>query len=534
MYTLIIADDEEELRRAIVERVDWAAIGFEVVGEAENGAEALELVETLQADLLLTDIRMPFISGIELARQVREIRPAMSIAFLSGYDDFSYAQQAIQYNIISYLLKPLSLEELTDEMIRIREKMDQSRRAFRESEEESSFKRAGEFLMPLLLESGGAELSPETLRLAVEYGLMRDLEDRPHYIVLALRMEDAEGNNRTRPNHVAAVDMILKKYVRFGSFYMNGRVVSLVAENSFELSEYLHILLDELVQSVDRVMGMRLLIGVSRETDSLAHCAAAYQEALAALDYSKAETGAIHSIFDIEHFGKLEYELVRQSAQELETLLRTGQKEEITAFVDRLFETLERLRPARSDVNLLLIQLTATVCQAVSSVSENEAAVAFFANLPLGGNLQRLSALSDIRRELTALCIRAREVILSQHKLNSEILCDRAGEIIRGEYGDESLSLVSLSEKLHVSPNYLSALLKKTKGETFTALLTSRRMQVAREHLLCTSMKIAEISDRCGFSDQHYFSYCFKKYYGVSPNKMREQAAGRYTGTEGL
>ena len=143
MYTLIIADDEEELRRAIVERVDWAAIGFEVVGEAENGAEALELVETLQADLLLTDIRMPFISGIELARQVREIRPAMSIAFLSGYDDFSYAQQAIQYNIISYLLKPLSLEELTEEMIRIREKMDQSRRAFRESEEESSFKRAG-------------------------------------------------------------------------------------------------------------------------------------------------------------------------------------------------------------------------------------------------------------------------------------------------------------------------------------------------------------------------------------------------------
>ena len=105
MYTVIIADDEEALRKAIIKRIDWNAVGFEVIGEAENGAEALELVEKLGPDLLLTDIRMPFISGIELARQAREIRPYMQIAFLSGYESFAYAQQAIQYNIISYLLK---------------------------------------------------------------------------------------------------------------------------------------------------------------------------------------------------------------------------------------------------------------------------------------------------------------------------------------------------------------------------------------------------------------------------------------------
>lgn len=81
MYTVVIADDEEELRRAIVRRIDWESIGFRVVGEAENGVEALELVEKTGPDLLLTDIKMPFISGIELARQVREIRPATQIAF---------------------------------------------------------------------------------------------------------------------------------------------------------------------------------------------------------------------------------------------------------------------------------------------------------------------------------------------------------------------------------------------------------------------------------------------------------------------
>ena len=124
MYTIVVADDEEELRRAIIRKIDWESIGFQVVGEAENGIEALELVERMEPDLLLTDIRMPFVSGIELARQVREVRPTTQIAFLSGFDEFSYAQQAIQYNIISYMLKPITMVDLTEELKKIKLKID--------------------------------------------------------------------------------------------------------------------------------------------------------------------------------------------------------------------------------------------------------------------------------------------------------------------------------------------------------------------------------------------------------------------------
>lgn len=119
-YTVVVADDEEEIRRSLVRRVKWEEIGFEVVGEAENGADALELVEKLEPDLLLTDIKMPFLSGIELARAVREVRPMVQIAFLSGFDDFTYAQQAIQYNIVSYMLKPISAKEIEAELIKIK------------------------------------------------------------------------------------------------------------------------------------------------------------------------------------------------------------------------------------------------------------------------------------------------------------------------------------------------------------------------------------------------------------------------------
>lgn len=106
-YTVLVVDDEQDQRQAIIERVRWADAGFEVVGEAENGVEALDLIEALEPDLILTDIRMPMISGLELARRVREVRPATQIVILSGYDSFEYAREAIDYNIISYLLKPI-------------------------------------------------------------------------------------------------------------------------------------------------------------------------------------------------------------------------------------------------------------------------------------------------------------------------------------------------------------------------------------------------------------------------------------------
>ena len=156
MYTVIVADDEEEIRRGIVWKVKWEEIGFQVVGEAENGIEALELVEKLEPDLLLTDIRMPFLSGIELARQVREVRPTVQIAFLSGFDEFSYAQQAIQYNIVSYMLKPISSGELEKELWKIKGMIDSKFEEFSSKSLVQERMGKSEFMLTLAGRIGGA------------------------------------------------------------------------------------------------------------------------------------------------------------------------------------------------------------------------------------------------------------------------------------------------------------------------------------------------------------------------------------------
>ena len=111
LYRIILVDDEEEVRQSIIRKINWTEAGFQVVGDAENGEDAMEKVEALEPDLILTDIRMPYMDGLTLAEKVRQKYPSIKIVIFSGYDDFEYAKQAIKLNVTEYILKPVNVEE---------------------------------------------------------------------------------------------------------------------------------------------------------------------------------------------------------------------------------------------------------------------------------------------------------------------------------------------------------------------------------------------------------------------------------------
>lgn len=423
MYTIVVADDEEDLRKTIIRKIDWETIGFQVVGEAENGVEALELVAKTEPDLLLTDIRMPFISGLELAQQVREVRPSTQIVFLSGYDDFSYAQEAIRYNIISYLLKPISISELRENLIQIKERLDRIFAQF--AERRRSGAGVSEFLLPLLLDGTQTDRSKEReerlLAEAVSCHFLGPENCNIRYVVLSVSLWDADGRNCTAGSYVHAVDGILQKYTKGVSFYLEDKITAVLAATPASLDKYLHIITDELVQSVERILKLCCRIGASEMTEQLSELNEAYRDSLSAMLY-------------------------------------TGQ----------------------------------------DGVG-NESYVNYIADL----EMQRTKSSMDI--------------------------CERALHYIEENYADARLSLMTASHEIGVSPNYLSTLIKKKTGKSFVDYLTAKRMETAKRLLLGTSRKVREIAERCGYSDQHYFSYCFKKYAGASPNMLRQQAAG---GTE--
>lgn len=526
MYTVVVADDEEELRRAIIRRINWEEIGFQVVGEAENGIEALELVGEKKPDLLLTDIRMPFISGVELARQVREIRPATQIAFLSGFDDFSYAQQAIQYNIISYMLKPISMADLTENLIQIKQKID---RLFSEfAERRKNEINISEFLLPLLLDSFQMASTPEREQLlkaqAQACGMIKPESESIRYLVTAVTFRDENGNNCTEHSHVHAVDTILKKYIKYESFFLEDKIVSVLWSTPASFDKYLHILADDIVQSSARILNLRCSLGASRVVQGFTDLSEAYRDAVNAMRYAgRSGQGGVRYIIDEEPFSGVDMDYVMKVVANIEEKIRGGAREELESYLWEVFGCLKDENNSREKVNFMLVEILSCVCRIMYSMSAESDAAALKAD-PFMQQMAFLdSSLKDASEHFVHFCMAARDRI-AEHKTKSSMdICDRAIRYIEDNYSNADLSLMSASTEIGVSPNYLSALIKKRTGNSFVDYLTKKRMETAKILLLNTAMKIREVSEACGYNDQHYFSYCFKKYEGVSPNMLRRQ-----------
>ena len=527
MYTVVVADDEEELRRALIRRVNWEEAGFRVVGEAENGAEALELVDKLEPDLLLTDIQMPFITGIELARQVREIRPTMHIAFLSGYDEFSYAQQAIQYNIISYILKPVSSAELTEELKKIKEKIDEKFKEFVDKTAAGNdWLELSEFLMPLLLDEFQGEATKDRNRILLENarncGLIKELYGDHRFAVMVTSIFDENGKNCTTRSNVNAIDIILRKYIKHASIYVDGRVVSFLVATPLGFEKYLHIAVEDIIQSVKRIMNLQASVGVSRIVEQIASGHEAYVEAVTASSYSQQSDDSIHFISDVERSDEVDQEMYMKLIGEVENLVRSGSRQDLEEYLNNVFDRIEQNRYTPATVSFIMMQLVSAIFRISYNVVDNDDIQKLQAYSPMQG-LFVTGSIEELRDRNIRFCLKAKELISEQRKKSTSVLCDRAMAIIEERFSDCELSLATISSEIAVSPNYLSAIIKKSTGTTFVDLLTRKRIETAKLLLLDSNMKIREIAERCGYSDQHYFSYCFRKYTGESPNSHRRQ-----------
>lgn len=522
MYTVIVADDEYELRQAMIETIDWQSIGFEVVGEAENGAEALELVERLEPDLLLTDIKMPFISGIELARRVREIRPAMQIAFLSGYDDFQYAQQAIQYNIIKYLLKPISSEQLTQELRDIKRIMDERQALFiTHTEVDVRQLQLESFLFSLLMDTDTVSTTPSVMKemydTAIELQLIRNTEGNARFNVMVSRFLDSDHQVITNHQHIHALDAIARKHVNCGSVYSEGKIITLLEGMQWELDKYSSIIGNEIIQTTKRVMNQECYIGFGGMFDQLSKAHSSYSEARNAIEYGQGTHLNLSFIHDIERKDSLKYEYIDVVSMELEKLMKSCSKEELVQYIEEVFSTIK----VSTDVDLLIMHVISRLCKLVRSLCDDTTANDFFAKASILSSSMSKQTLEEKCHNIIDFCILCKDSITKQNRLNAQVICDNLMELIDQEYGKEEFSLSVASDRLFISASYLSALIKKTMGESFVVLLTKKRMEVAREKVLYSSAKVLDIANECGYSDQHYFSYCFKRQFGMSPIKMR-------------
>lgn len=534
LYRIMLVDDEEEVRTGIINKIDWETAGFEVVGDAENGEEGLEKLELLDPDVVLTDIRMPYMDGLTMSERIRQIHPSVKVVIFSGYDDFEYAKQAIKQNVMEYILKPVNVEELTAILARVKNALDaeiEQRRNVR-SLQESFMKNLPilkeHFLQNLVHGKVEEHRIPQLLR---EYHI--NLGDAREWVVA-----QAAINNPQPPDGAPElllhkeeelipisvkqlIDEKLSSHCRFYTFRNAQGICIVAALDDGRSIESLVSVLDDLCRECKRILELQVTIGVGQCCSALSALERSYRESGDALGYrSMIGDGRVIYIADVEPAQRSPMQIDNRIASELSTVVKFGTVEEICEVIHRIVQGMENAQLHTSQYQLYLVGLTGAMLDIISHYELDACTI-------LGGNvfevLSSINSFEALEHWLKRCCTAISEGMSAERCSASRHLIQQAQRYIHENYWNPDLSLKTLCTLLHVSPAYLSTLFKQETGESYVSYLTAIRLQKAVELLSETDEKTYSIAAKVGYTEPNYFAYVFKKTYGVSPSKFRSR-----------
>ncbi|WP_162848456.1 response regulator transcription factor [Paenibacillus nanensis] len=474
MYKAIIVDDERWIVEGIKAGVRWKTYGFQVVGEAENGKEGLELIEKLQPDFVLTDIKMPLVNGLELIKRGKEISPHTIFAVLSGHAEFAYAQKALNYGTFGYCLKPFEIEEIETMLAKISQSLKERSGAKPDRDAQELYE---------VLCSGNIQQLEEKLSSAG----MPVSADMP---VTPVVIHGYVPSPNQDIHHIR--------------FRMNKKRVGLLLY-SYLADDFLSFL--DLSGSGS---GMEYSIGIGTSSASAAELEASLEAATIAAygSFSTGKSGVYRPIASSE--SKMD-DLLSELAGAL------AQKDRI-----RFVSVMESCRP-------LFHSYTLSIKDAYMIFNT---VMYLFTREGVKANARFLEGYDQLSYDYG----HADAMIdyLVKHTLNqlSDELSSRLAGVTHNRikeivtyihhHFNQEISIQSLSERFYLSPTYLSQLFKKEVGENFVEYLSRQRIQYACKLLAETDLTVSQIGEKCGFNDYFYFTRIFKRLNGMTPTQYRE------------
>lgn len=531
LYRIMLVDDEEEVRKAMIRKMDWEQLGFTVAGDAENGEDALEKLELLEPDVVMTDIRMPYMDGLTLVARIREKYPFIKVLIFSGYDDFEYAKQAIKYRVTEYILKPVNGEELAEILKRVRISLDEE---IKQRRNISMLQESYEKSLPMLREvflndlvSRGADLSGVAPKLK-EYGV--DILDARKWLAAVIHVEQVEQTEEQElfrhqeliPISVRKlVEDHLKTYGRFTVFNSAEGITLIAAVDGNNSETGLITLLEDTCKESRRILGVSITVGVGYSCDTLQEIRRSYQTAVDALGY-RAIVGCGRTIYinDMEpvNRGKLQFGAGEEA--ELTAVIKFGTKDQIG---ETLRELAVRMDDAKVHDNQYQVYMLTIVNCLIRLMQQYDLKMSgmFDSEDHYADIIKRICRREGFAEEVIPIACRMNEALNQARDNTTRKVIVEAKEYIQENYADPELSVDVLCRHLHMSPAYFSTVFKKETGQTYVNYLTEVRLQKAEELLEQTDDKTYEIAQKVGYQEQNYFSYVFKKKYGISPTKYR-------------
>ncbi len=533
-YTILLVDDESAVREGIRNRTPWERYNFRVVGEAGNGIEALEMIEELHPDVVITDIKMPYLDGMELIKEIRRSHPPVTIIIISGYDEFTYAQQAIRYDVSEYVLKPVTSEDICNLLERTAKRLDED---IIRIQDQNRLKNVYNQALPLIREKFLVSLLtpvhqiPNTslIAKAKDYGFNLEGDE---FIVATF---ETDHDNQDDPlEAMALLEVTLDVLQKEGSdivFQFENQIVIIFTANSHGEGQYDSLFrkqtfrkIEQLQAYLEKYFPFSIVIGVGNLVHVPSLIAQSYRQALEALNYS--------SFYPEQHIlviSDLEKPDTKEDTTHLQGLLsdviiavKMGTEEQVVESVNNLFGERAASLPFEG-LQTFLLELSSSLNTLAESYDYNLFQMggdgdprSFFAELG------SLNTLGKARRWLTKVALAIR-IAISGQRANSHIqFVQEAKSLIAKHFTESGFGLDQVCEMIGVSPSYFSSTFKREMGISFVQYLTTIRMERAKELLVKSEAKTYEIAQAIGFTEPNYFSFCFKRHEGVSPSQYRQ------------
>ncbi|QGQ97718.1 response regulator [Paenibacillus psychroresistens] len=526
---VLIVDDEVLIRNLLKMRISWDKLGLELVGEASNAHEALDLVEKLSPDIIFTDICMTIMDGIEFSKIVMENHPQIKIVVLTGHNEFDYVKRSIRIGISDFLLKPINKDEISRVALSLKEKIESERT---NKNDYNKLKLQMEENLPYLRERCLNELLQSEFNFEdfasklSYYKIELDLKSTCFQIVLVEVNIAVRGINEEEEKvllNLQCMELIrevFKSESLIQVFFDNShKIVILNNDESIDITDCCEIIKTRIINR----FGCSICVGIGNRVEVIKSIKASYNEAKDALNY-KVVAGKNQVIHynDITFIYDNKIRLDYNHSEKLAFFMKAGLKEKARELIEELFSefsyaqdnTLDRLRLVAFDALSTCLHVMAELNMNVLDIWKDRAEPYDF--------ISKIDNLPEVKEYFNNLILKIITKVNSANSKKANKIILQIQDYVRDNLKSHELSLTEIAKKFFLNPSHLSRLFKQETNQTYIEYLTKKRIERAITLLQETDMRVYQIGEEVGITDPHYFSIIFKKFTGLSVNEYKK------------
>ncbi|MDO5411665.1 MAG: response regulator [Lachnospiraceae bacterium] len=529
-YTVLLVDDEEEVIQVIMKKINWEGLGFSVIGYANNGIKALEMVEEFQPDVVMTDIKMPYMNGMELSGHIKADFPATKILIFTGFDEFEYAKEAVHLEVEEYILKPVNSIELTNVFTQLKIKLDQE---FNEKRNVEILQKYYMESLPLLQINFYSTLIEGRIQ---EHELSKYLSDYqlsfegPFFCCLVIHTAAGKDAKNMNPLLLSTsvqkqADEHLGEKWRAKCFAYLGNTILITQLNHENDVSDLTDECDHFCRYMHRIIGADVTVGIGPVCKNILSLSQSYISAREAVSY-RVIYGSCRAI-NMKEIAPQEMSssdsMNDADFSRLFKMIRMGSAEDITEAVNVCLNHISFPVKSLQQYHIAVMELVSALYR--FSINNDISLDDFSGDMKnLYGTLLDMDQ-ESLQAWLTDISFSFHEKLISARSKSTQSFVLKAKEYVHNNYSDEELSLDHVCDALGLSNSYFSTIFKKETGMSFIGYLTDYRMKRAARLLIETNEKSYIIAQSVGYSDPNYFSYVFKRNFGTAPSKYRTEHA---------